>query len=303
MRSPASAAEARALLESAHLSPSRRRGQNFLVDARKLDLVAGAIDINSADVVLEVGTGLGSLTHRLADRAATVITVELDHGLAALSRRLLHDRPNVVFVGGDALARSRAPGRPRLAAHVEDALSNAISRAKGRSFVVSNLPYSSASPLLLAFLDRDDPFEGIAVLVQKEVAARLVASPASRDYGMLGACARYFASATSLSHIGPRAFWPSPQVESTLVLLVPGEGVGGSREAYPRFRAVSAALFQGRRKRAATALHRLFGGQVGEVLAACGIPLETRADAIAPESIRRLADHFAACGGEKRIGE
>ncbi|MBI1852846.1 MAG: ribosomal RNA small subunit methyltransferase A [Planctomycetes bacterium] len=287
MTPPRSAADARALLDGAKLRASRRRGQNFLLDTRILDRIADLGEVGSRDVVLEIGTGLATLTDRLAARAAHVITVELDRGVAALATQLLSHRSNVELIEGDALARDRTDARPALAADVERAIRSSCARFGGRFVVVSNLPYSSASPMLLAFLDRDAPPDRVVVLVQKEVADRVLASPGTREYGLLGVCVRYFASAKRGGVLSAGAFWPPPQVRSTILVLEPGHGFGSGRAGYPAFRAVAAALFAGRRKRAATALARLVGSTLAaeSAIARAGQATSIRADAVSQEGI------------------
>jgi 16S rRNA (adenine1518-N6/adenine1519-N6)-dimethyltransferase len=293
---PRTVAEAKVLLESAGLRASRRRGQNFLFDPKLLDRIVDLADVSASDVVLEVGTGLGSLTDRIAARAGRVVTVEIDRGIAALARELLADRSNVVVLEQDALAGDRVDARPQLAPEVDDALRSALATSGGRFLVISNLPYSSASPLLLAFLDRDDPPVRAVVLVQKEVADRVVAAPGTREYGMLGACVRWFASARRAGDIGPGAFWPPPKVRSSLLVLEPGRGVGSGRNGYAAFRDVAGALFSGRRKRASSALARRFGDAAAaeRALVRAGLPAAVRADALGPEAIRAVADVAAA---------
>jgi 16S rRNA (adenine1518-N6/adenine1519-N6)-dimethyltransferase len=298
VRPPRTVHEAQILLEEAHLRTSRRRGQNFLLDRRVLEHAVALGEVRPDDRVLEIGTGLGCLTEVIAEAAKDVVTVEIDHGIAALARRLLAHRRNVTLVEGDALAERRSTLRRALSADVEQALEAARSRAAGRFLVISNLPYSSASPILLALLDREEPPQRIVVLVQKEVARRIVAPPGTRDYSVLGVCVRYFARARTDRDLGGGAFWPPTKVRSTFLVLEPEPIDAAAREAYPAFRTVAAALFEGRRKRASTALGRILGDRSAKALAAAGLAPDARADAVPIEAIRRIAasESFPAPG-------
>jgi 16S rRNA (adenine1518-N6/adenine1519-N6)-dimethyltransferase len=189
--------------------PSRRLGQNFLVDENMVLAIARDAQLRPGARVLEVGVGLGVLTHALLALGAEVIAVEIDARLVALARERLGDDARLVLIHADAL-----DGKHRLRDEVDRAL------GERRWQLVANLPYSIAAPLLVVLARRAVPPETMTVLVQKEVAARITARPGTPEWGPLSIRLALDYAAQRLRDVGPTLFWPRPRVESSLVRLV-----------------------------------------------------------------------------------
>lgn len=197
----------RARLAAAGLRPHHRLGQNFLCHPGILSAVVETAGLTAVDHVLEVGAGLGTLTVELARRAAGVVAVELDRNLAALLPGELRRSgvANVRVVSGDILALTNA---------------ELVLPAECRPFkVVANLPYYLTSPILERILADWRQMQLAVVMVQEEVARRLVAGAGSPDYGALSVFVQYHAQAEVLRTVPPSAFWPRPDVRSAVVRM------------------------------------------------------------------------------------
>ena len=199
---------------AAHKGPSKPKlGQHFLAsEAAALRIVEALGDV-SQSTVLEIGPGRGALTGLLAPRARRLIAVELDRVLAAQLRMKFATQPNVEIIEGDILkieldtVFGPKPGslRPGLTFTPEPA------------YVVGNLPYYITSDILLRLLEYHRYFSTMVIMVQKEVADRLAASPGSRDYGLLSATAQLYGRVEQLFTLPPGAFSPPPKVHSSVV--------------------------------------------------------------------------------------
>lgn len=191
--------EVLALLESHGLSPRRAFGQNFVVDPNTVRRIARLAGVGAGDQVIEIGAGLGSLTLALAETGARVTAIEIDHGIVPVLREVVAQRPNVEVVEGDALTLDWS------------------SLAPAGSIVVANLPYNVATPLVAELLDRVPTIARLVVMVQKEVAQRLAATPGSSDYGAISVKVAYWATARLLGDVPPNVFVPRPKVTSAIV--------------------------------------------------------------------------------------
>jgi len=192
-----------------------RRGQNFLVDLNLLDLLARTAAPGPDDVVLEVGTGTGALTERLAATAGHVITCEIDARLAQLARDRLVDRDNVELVEGDVLARKH-----RLAPAVLDALATALAaRPGGRFLLAANLPYCVATPVISNVLALPRPFDVAVVTVQRELGERMTAAAGTSNYNALSVWVGSQCRGEIVRILPPSVFWPRPKVDSAIVRL------------------------------------------------------------------------------------
>jgi len=192
-----------------------RLGQHFLIRESVANRIAAAACPQRPDVVVEIGPGRGALTRKLLERAARVVAIEVDPYLADRLRREYSSEPRLEVVEADALSIDL--GR------------------WGRAPIAGNLPYYIASPILERTLEACPP--RAVFLVQKEVALRLVARPASRDYGYLTVRTAFFACARLLFEVKPAAFHPPPKVDSAVVLLEPQAAPAGiaDPQAFLRF--------------------------------------------------------------------
>ncbi len=290
------------LLAARGLRPSRRRGQNFLVDAALADAIVADADVGPTDHVLEIGPGAGALTQPLLAVAGHVTAIELDRGLAELLREALGEHPRLTLVEGDALADD-GPGR--LHAAIDDAIRAARAGAFERVLVVANLPYSAGTAMVSRLLRRDDPPDSIVAMLQREVVDRLRAETGTKAYGPLAVIVRLRADVSVLRRVPRDVFFPRPDVESVVFRLAlhgtdPGgtgtvQTDGGQTDGAAARAAVDLAErgFSQRRKRLARVLR---GVVTPEQLAACGIDADARAERVSPDAWRQLAALVENCG-------
>jgi 16S rRNA (adenine1518-N6/adenine1519-N6)-dimethyltransferase len=271
---------------------SRNLGQNFLVDHNLLDFIVRTGDVGSDDLAIDIGCGTGLLTAHLADAAGHVIGVELDRRMYGIASRYLGDRPNVELLRTDALA-----GKHRMHPTVMEAVARAWDSGRYASLrIVSNLPYSVASLIVPNMLECALPLACLVVMVQREVADRMVAEPGSPAYGSLSLTVQVHAKATLVRTVPPAVFWPRPRVESAIVKLVPRAGHMAELSDYQVFVETVRAAFTHRRKKLANALvssHRLgMCEQIVQALAACDIAPGDRAEHVALAQYIQLANRL-----------
>src|SRR5262245_40915009 len=204
------------LLAERGMRPKGKLGQNFLIDLNLIDLIVRTAELSRADAVLEVGSGTGGLTARLADEAGAVVSVEVDPAFHGLAAELLADKPNVELVHGDALKHKNELNPEVLAAWDRRAAAHGCTVRK----LVANLPYVVATPVIANLL-LDRPPERMVVTVQWEIAERLTAGPGLKDYGALAVLAQSLADVEIVRRLGPSVFWPRPQVDSAIVRITP----------------------------------------------------------------------------------
>lgn len=265
----------------------RERGQNFLVEEGMADRLAGLSGAAPGDRVIEVGTGLGVLTRALAARAAHVTTIEIDAGLVAVleSEALLPG--NVELVHADALDVDLA------------ALAAGLPDGPGAVRVVANLPYSVASPLLRRLLDLRHLVADWSVMLQRELADRLVARPGTRDYGSLTVLHALCADVAKQLDLRPGCFFPAPKVGSSFVRIWPRARAPVRDDELGHVEQVVRAVFNQRRKTILNGLrgagHPWAADREGLVraLAAAGIDPGVRAEVVAPEQLLALARALA----------
>ncbi len=197
------------------IQPATRHGQNFLIDLNLQRLLVESGQLGPEDVVLEIGTGTGSLTAMMAQQAAAVITVEIDGHLFELASELLLDMPNVTMLQHDAL-RNKNNYDPR----VLEAIGTALEAAPGRRLkLVANLPYNIATPVLSNLLHCEHVPYSMTATIQKELADRIVAKPWSKDYGALSVWMQSQATTEIVRILPPSVFWPAPKVTSAIVRI------------------------------------------------------------------------------------
>lgn len=232
----------RDLLKEHGIRPRKTFGQNFLVSDANLSRIVEVAEITLDEVVLEIGTGLGRLTARIAERAGAVVTVEIDKALHGIAAAYLSDRRNVKSLCCDFLE-----SKHRISPAVVAAVQEAMTSVDGPLKVVSNLPYSISSPAIVNLLEWQVDMSGMYLMLQREVAERLVADPGTKQYGPLTVFVDYWAVVQKLFSLPRRAFWPVPEVASTLVRIArrPERRL---TDRYPAFAATVRRLFMGRRK-------------------------------------------------------
>jgi 16S rRNA (adenine1518-N6/adenine1519-N6)-dimethyltransferase len=281
------------------IRPATRHGQNFLIDLNLVQVIVDAAELTSDDVVLEVGTGTGSLTALMAEQAAAVVTVEIDGHLYELASEQLIDLPNVTMLRLDALRNKN---------HIDDRVMDAVGKhlaaAEGRRLkLVANLPYNIATPLLSNLLLARHVPHSMTVTIQKELADRIIAPPSTKDYSALSVWIQSQCTAEIVRLMPPSVFWPAPKVSSAILKIT----VDPSRRARIRdltyFHQITKALFLHRRKflRAnivAAMKQFLDKDQVDALLNELGFAADTRTEQLDVETLLTLADRIQAAAPE-----
>ena len=200
------------LLREAGISLRKRWGQNFLIDLNLMRLLVASAALEGNETVLEVGCGTGSMTGFIAEAAGEVVAVEIDRKLFALAGSELASHDNVSLFCTDILTNKNT-----IDAEVSDCLHKTKNRLNSPFYLIANLPYQVASPVIVNFLLSDIVPDGIFVTIQAEVAQRMVASPGEKAYGLLSILMQSTGTVSRLRTIKPQAFWPSPKVNSAMI--------------------------------------------------------------------------------------
>jgi 16S rRNA (adenine1518-N6/adenine1519-N6)-dimethyltransferase len=276
------------------LEAKSKLGQNFLIDLNLLDLIVRTAELDRSDAVLEVGTGTGSLTAKLADHAGAVVTVEIDKTLQPVAREVVGERDNVRFVFGDALAKKSELNPDMLAAWDGAAKQLNCTRKK----LVANLPYVIATPLISNLLIARPDLERLVVMVQWEIAERMRAVPNTKDYNALSVLVQSLADVDVVRKVLPSNFYPRPKVDSAIVLIRANAEKRALVGDVPRFRAFLRDLYVHRRKNLRQALVGWPSGRkekadVDAKLAQLGIDGTVRSEALDLATHLRLAAAFS----------
>ncbi len=268
--------EFRESLDGHGFRPSRRFGQNFLLDENTARAIVADSGAGPEDRVLEVGTGCGFLTVHLAHIGLELLTVEIDPRLAEVSRPFLEPYPRVSLLEGDILESKHA-------------LNTKVLEWVGGSepwHLVSNLPYAVSGPVVALCASLPNPPKSMTVLVQKELGQRLAARHDTPDYGPLSIVTQLVCDVSLIRDVGSGSFWPRPKVASSVVRLTLKDGIRSPKErelAMARIR----PLFTRRRQ----TLVRVMGdlgvdkAALREALAEAGHPENLRAECLAPEEL------------------
>lgn len=197
------------------IAPATRHGQNFLIDLNLVDLIVKSAELGPRDVVLEVGTGTGSLTAMMARQAAAVVTVEIDGHLFELASEQLIDFPNVTMLKLDALKNKN-----RFDDRVMEAVGARLAEAPERRFkLVANLPYNVATPVVSNLLFAPHVPHSMVVTIQKELADRMTAAPPTKDYSALSVWMQSQCDVELIRVLPPSVFWPAPKVNSAIIRI------------------------------------------------------------------------------------
>lgn len=275
------------------IKPKNKLGQNFLIDLNLLDLVLRSAELSRDDLVLEVGSGTGSLTAQLVEQAGAVVSVEIDPAFAALTEESIGPRDNVVFLRSDILKNKNElnPDVPRALADLSQRCGTQ------RIKLVSNLPYAVAVPVITNLLLSELAFERMVVTVQWEIAERFLAAPATKDYGALAVLMQSLADVELIRRLSPKVFWPRPMVESAIVCIRPNAAKRRHVGDPLRFRAFLRDLYVHRRKNLRGALAALphrnqSKSEVDAILAELGLDGSLRAEVLDVEQHLRLCQQF-----------
>ncbi|ABO48627.1 dimethyladenosine transferase [Desulforamulus reducens MI-1] len=263
-------------------------GQNFLMDANIIDKIVNAAELTPGDLVFEIGPGLGVLTQRLARSAGKVIAVEIDKNLLPILTETLTDFDNAQVVHADALKVDF----DRLAAeHTEGGFGKGAKSFK----LVANLPYYITTPILMHLLTSGFNFDCLVVMMQKEVAERLQASPGGKDYGSLSIAVQYYTVPEIVTRVPKTVFFPAPDVESAVIQLTRRKRPPVTLESEEVFFKVVRAAFGQRRK---TLLNSLTGSGLAEketwikILEEAAIDPTRRGETLTIEDFANLANTY-----------
>ena len=235
---PVSPSGLKDLLKRHDLYAKKSFGQNFLVDGNILDIIIESADLEEDDNVIEVGPGLGSLTLRILEEIpdGKLLAVEKDRKLCSILRQELSEFDNFSLVEADILEYN-----------LEELLNDKDFKDLDYK-LMANLPYNITSPLIRLFLERETRPEKMVLMVQREVAERIVAEPGGKDYGTLSIAVQYYARAEIQHYISPEVFVPRPRVESAIITLDLTDPHPERADDEDIFFKVVRAMFQQRRK-------------------------------------------------------
>ena len=270
-------------------------GQHFLNDAGAAQRTVEALGDISNSTVIEIGPGPGALTGALAARAQRLIAIELDRVLAAQLRMQFAPHRNVEIIEGDILTVDLANLIRRRPSPILAGPAITREQAAQKARVIGNLPYYATSDILLRLLDHHELFETMVIMVQREVAERIAASPGTRDYGLLSATVQLFCQVEKLFTLPPSAFSPAPEVHSTVLRLrvAPrAESLEVDPGVFIKFLKVS---FAQKRKTLANNLKlRYAAATISAALRAARIRPDARAEAVPLEKMAALFKELPA---------
>lgn len=257
-------------------------GQNFLIDSHVIDKIVAAAEIDKDTEVLEIGPGIGTLTQYLAEAAKSVTAVEIDDKLIPILEKTMADYDNVRIIHGDILKQD-------IAALFGD-----------RPFkIVANLPYYITTPIIMSLLEGRVPADSITVMIQKEVADRMQASPGSKDYGALSLAVQYYSEPYLAANVPPNCFMPRPNVGSAVIRLTRRlEPPVEVKDEQLMFKLIRAAFNQ-RRKTLANAIKNFEGLQfsreeVEAALEKVGLDVRVRGEALSLKEFASLTNEICA---------
>lgn len=277
------------------IRPATRHGQNFLIDLNLVELIVESAELTKDDVVLEVGTGTGSLTAKMAEQAAAVVTVEIDGHLYELASEYLIDLPNVTMLKMDAL-RNKNNFDDGVMATIGERLAEGPNR---RFKLVANLPYNIATPVLSNLLLSKHVPHSMTATIQKELADRIVAPPSTKDYSALSVWLQSQCDVEIVRVLPPSVFWPAPKVTSAIVRLMVNPARRAAIPDLRYFHQITKALFLHRRKflRAnivAAMKEHLDKERVDAVLTEMEFPPQARTEELDVPTLLRLAEALRA---------
>lgn len=265
------AAEVRALADQLNLKPTKKLGQNFVVDANTCRKIVKLATVEKSDIALEIGPGLGSLTLALLEEASQVIAIEIDSRLAGqlpiTAAERGFDQDKLKVINADAISVRELAFKPTV--------------------LVANLPYNVSVPVLLNILEHFPTITRGVVMVQSEVADRLAAVANNKDYGSPTVKANWWAHLKIAGNVSRSVFWPIPNVDSSLVRFDRHLPAGSEAERVATFTVVDHA-FAKRRKMLRSALSQLFKSNAESALIQAGIDPTSRGEVLTVEQFLKI---------------
>lgn len=258
-------------------------GQNFLTSLSVVEDIADSCCDDAESTILEIGPGIGSLTHELAVRYRHVVAIEIDRGLIPVLKYTLGDCNNVTVINEDVMKADLAE---LLAPYFE----------KGRVSVCANLPYYITTPILMKLLESGLPFENITIMIQSEVADRLCSPPGGKNCGAITSVLNYYGTPEKLFKVSAGHFLPPPKVDSSVVRIrLHKEKPYRPMDEATLFRTIRAA-FEQRRKTLPNALSAVFGElskeELTEIVLACGHSADIRGEKLSVAEFVTLSDRL-----------
>ena len=268
-----------------HTRPKKQLGQNFLVNPEALKIILEAGELSDADTVIEIGAGLGCLTDVVERHAKHVIAIEVDELLYNVLASQFSTNPRVQLHNADILKLE-----------LNSLLSDGTGTVPTTFKIIANLPYSITTPILWKLLAHHRQIHSCVLMMQKEVAERIVAGPGGKDYGALTIGIAYYAEATLIATLSPENFYPAPKVDSAILKLKMRETPKVAVHNEELFFKVVRTAFRTRRKMLKNALAR-GGFASGEVLATAfeelGIAPQRRAETLDITEFAALANFLS----------
>ena len=274
----------------ARVQPQTKFGQNFLIDLNLVQMIADTAELDERDVVLEVGTGMGSLTSIMAQKAAHIVTVEIDKHLVPLAQQEFANLDNVTLLEQDALK-----SKNQLAPNLLEVLRDEVAKvAGGRLKLVANLPYNVATPIISNLLYMDPWPTRLVATIQKELGDRIVAKPGSKDYGALSIWIQSQCRAEIARVMPPTVFWPRPKVDSAIVDIRPQKVFKKRIRDRAAFHELIRSVFLHRRKFLRSALISAVKPDLGkedvdQVLEQLALEGSVRAEQLSPQQMIELS--------------
>ncbi len=268
--------------------PRKKWGQNFLVDRNITNKIIESCMPIDGQYVVEIGPGLGALTGTLAQRSLGVLAIEIDHGFEPILSELTVQHDNVRLLFADVLSID-----------IEQELMRAFALKEVPSYMVcANIPYNITSPILFKLLEQCSSLTAATLMIQKEVAQRIVAGPGSKTYGLLSISAGYYATTQYVMTVSRHCFYPEPEVDSSVIRIIPREIMP---EVYDEklFKTLLKAAFQKRRKTMLNICNSIFPqekAQVEDTIKSIGLDPGARPENLSMEDFVALANRFAKEG-------
>lgn len=279
--------------EEVGLNPNKRHGQNFLIDLNLIKLLAKSAKLTENDVVLEIGTGMGSLTGLIAKEAAAVVTVEIDAHLFQMASEELEEFDNIEMLHQDVLKNKNT-----FDSRVIDTVKKHLAVDENRVLkLCANLPYNIATPILTNLLRSEIVPVSMTVTIQKELADRIMGAPGSKDYGALSILMQSLCDCEIVRIMSPKVFWPRPKVESAIIHIVHRPDKLARIPDLNFFHGFVRAMFFHRRKFMRSVAISAFKGQltkpqVDEVLEGLHLGADARTEQLPIERIQEMCENF-----------